>query len=174
MAERQKENHFIVVSQLIERKQIDRIILAFRDFCKNTDKNYKLFIVGDGDKKTELKNIVKNEKLEESVTFTGQMNHDEIVGLLSKARAMLVYTKKDNSMISIAESLAVCTPVITTPVPDNARSIKDFRLGVVKENWTWEDLKHVAETSEYVVNCYIYRNNLDNKHNVDLFINEIN
>lgn len=52
------------------------------------------------------------------------MLHSELMYYLAKAQAMLVYTEKDNSMISSAESIAVCTPVVTISIPDNAIVIK--------------------------------------------------
>ena len=86
---------------------------------------------------------------------------------------MLVYTQKDNSMISIAESIAVGTPVITTNVPDNAKYVKDYNLGIVSDNWDWQELdKIVADNQRYISNCKEYRVNLDNRHNVGLFIEE--
>ena len=166
----EKEKHFVVVSQLIERKRIDQIIKAFREFSEKNHSEYKLYIIGDGDCREQLENQAKDL---DNIIFTGKKNHDEMMELLSSAKAMLVYTRKDNSMISIAESLAVCTPVITTSIPDNARTIKQNELGIVKDEWTYEELEKIVDNNDtYINNCLHYRENLDNKHNVDLFIME--
>ena len=55
---------------------------------------------------------------------------------------MLVYTEKDNNMVSIVESLALATPVITTDVPYNASYIKAEKLGIVNNNWNEDDFQH--------------------------------
>ncbi len=167
-AKQDKENHFVVVSQLIERKRIDQIINAFREFSEHDHREYKLFIIGDGDCRKQLEDLARDL---DSVIFTGRKSHDEMIELLSSAKAMLVYTRKDNSMISIAESLAVCTPVITTSIPDNARTIRKNDLGIVRDEWTYKELEQiVVNNNHYVNNCWNYRENLDNKHNVDLFV----
>lgn len=169
-----KENSFIVSSQLIERKRVDLIIKAFADFCDNVTEDYKLYVAGDGDKKEELIKLSSDLNIGEKVVFLGKLDHKLLVEYLSRAKAMLIYTEKDNSMISITEAIAVATPVITTSIPDNSKYIRDFQLGIVSDNWGWSDLKLVANKNEtYVNNCISYRNILDNKHNVDLFIEEM-
>ena len=169
-----KDNSFIVSSQLIKRKRIDLIIRAFGGFVKKSTEQYKLYIAGDGDKKESLMRLAAELKIQEYVVFLGKLNHKSLVEYLSRAKAMLVYTEKDNSMIPIAEAIAVATPVISTSIPDNSKYIRDFELGIVSDNWGWKDLKMVADKNEqYVDNCIKYRNNLDNKHNVDLFIEEM-
>ena len=169
-----KSKYFVVSSQLIERKQINLTIDAFKKFCANVSNDYLLYIIGDGDKKDELERQVTQLKLNDKVLFTGKLAHNELINYLSKAQAMLVYTRKDNSMISIAESIAVGTPVITTSVPDNSKMIKDNALGIVLDNWSYEELKELVDNNEqYVLNCLHARKLLDNKHNVELFIDEM-
>ena len=171
----EKEDYFVVVSQLIERKRIDQIIQAFADYREKENKQFLMYILGDGDQADALRKLAKSLLVSDAVIFTGKKNHDDMVDILSRARAMLVYTRKDNSMISIAESLSVCTPVLTTSVPDNALSIKENELGIVKDEWTWKELKTiVCDNERFVNNCLKYRDQLDNKHNVDMFIEEMN
>lgn len=169
-----KNETFIVSSQLIERKQIHKIITEFADFKKYNSNNYKLIVAGDGDQKNKLIALCKDLKVDDSVLFMGKLPHKDLVKYLSKAKAMLIYTKKDNSMISIAESIAVCTPVITTSVPDNSIVVQDNKIGIVDDQWNWESLKYIVDNNdEFVNNCYMYRSNLDNKYNVKQFIKEI-
>lgn len=59
--------------------------------------------------------------------------------------AMLVYTEKDNNMISIVESIAVGTPVLTTTVPYNASYITEYGLGIADDNWNCDTLKEITD-----------------------------
>lgn len=171
--EEHKNKSFIVSSQLIDRKRIDLIIKAFGEFIMQINSDYTLFIAGEGEKKIELEKLTQSLGLDGKVIFLGKLPHKELIEYLSNAKAMLVYTKKDNSMISIAESIAVGTPVITTSIPDNAKYIKEYKLGIVSDCWGVKELENVINNnSEYVNNCKEYRYKLDNEHNVDLFIDE--
>lgn len=168
-----KENYFIVSSQLIKRKRINGIIVNFSNFIKNVDDSYTLEIMGDGDEREALIKIASDLDIEDKVRFYGKLNHDELIKKLRNAKAMLVNTEKDNNMISIIESIAVGTPIITTSIPYNASYIKENKLGIVKDNWDFETMRLVVENNnELVNNCYKYRTQLSTKFKVKMF-NEI-
>ena len=52
-----------------------------------------------------------------NVIFTGKMTHDELLPILSKSKALLVNTVKDNNMIFIVEAITVGTPMLITGQP---------------------------------------------------------
>lgn len=165
-----KNNYFVVCSQLIERKRIDGILEKFKNFILTTGYNMNLLIIGDGDQRSILEEKSRDSGLPDRIHFLGKMNHKELIPLLSKAKAMLVNTKKDNSMISIVESIAVGTPVITTEVPLNSSYIKKYRLGIAKE-WDESDLIDIVENNdEYVRNCLAYREKLSTRFKADQFV----
>lgn len=176
--ETSKSDYFIVCSQLIERKRIDGIIDKFAGFMERVEnsgldsyKGYKLFIVGDGELREELENRAKYLNISNSVAFTGKLSHDEMIPLLSKAKALLINTLKDNSMISVVESIAVGTPVIMTDVALNASYVKKYELGIVDDNWGYEEMYKIIENNkEYVDNCGKYRYKITNDYMVELFI----
>ena len=160
-----KENYFVVVSQLIDRKHIDGIIQHFADFNIKRDNTFELKIIGDGILKEKLVQQVKELKLQERVLFSGKLDHKELMPILAKAKALLINTSKDNSMVSITESIAAGTPVITTSVPFNVDYIKAEALGIVKDNWAEKELLEICNNNEfYVNNCIRYRQKLSNRH----------
>ena len=159
----EKENHFVVVSQLIARKRIDRTIKVFADFINQGGdrRHYFLDIVGTGDKEQELKCLAETLRIQEKVIFHGRLSHPAMAPIVAKAKAMLVYTEKDNSMVSIVESIAAGTPVVTTPVPFNSSYIKAERLGIVAAEWDKEILDRICDQNEtFVQNCIAYRSRL--------------
>lgn len=165
-----KENYFIVSSQLIQRKRIDKIIMNFRNFLVNVDDSYTLQIMGDGEEKESLMKIVSDLDIEDKVIFWGKLDHKELIKKLKNAKAMLVNTEKDNNMISIIESIAVGTPIITTSVPYNASYIKKNQLGIVEDNWNFETMKLVVDNNDkFISNCYRYRKQLSTSFKVDIF-----
>ena len=73
-------------------------------------------------------------------------------------------------MISIAESIAVGTPVVTTEVPLNAAYIKKYKLGIAAE-WDRADMMEIDKNNEfYVDNCLKYREKLSTKEKAKQFI----
>lgn len=166
----EKENYFVVLSQLIERKHIDGIIDAFVKFHCVGFSDYSLKIIGDGVLREKLQEQVKALNAEDCVRFMGKLNHEQLMPILAKAKALLINTSKDNSMVSIVESIAVGTPVLTTPIPFNAKYIREYELGIVKENWSYEELISMCKDNEtYVDNCIDYREKLSNRYFAELF-----
>lgn len=165
-----KEKQFAVSSQLIARKHIDKIIDAFNDFIKKYDSEYKLFIMGEGELRGELEAQVKALGIEKNVIFTGMLRHNELINILGKSQAMLVYTEKDNNMVSIVESIAVGTPVITTSVPYNAAYIKSNELGIVDDCWGCEALSIISQDKKYIEGCIAYRKSLSTESKANEFI----
>ncbi|MDD6812390.1 MAG: glycosyltransferase [Lachnospiraceae bacterium] len=165
-----KQNQFVVVSQLIERKRIDKTIRRFADFYRSGHSDYRLYIIGQGEKEAELRQLVQQEHLEEAVIFCGRMNHEQLLPIVAKSRALLVSTCKDNNMVSITESIAVGTPVITTSVPYNAFYIEKEKLGIVADDWDAQALEEICKKSiMYVENCIKYRDKLSNVYCAEQF-----
>ena len=167
----EKDDYFVVCSQLIARKRIDGILYRFKDYIERTGNSTKLYVIGDGLLRKELEKLTEGLNLNASVVFTGKMTHGELLPYLARAKALLINTEKDNSMISIVESIAVGTPVVTTDVPLNSSYIKQYSLGIVGD-WTERDLEMISKDSaRYVRNCLNYRESLSTKSNVERFVN---
>ena len=109
--------------------------------------------------------------ISDSVVFTGKLNHDKLIEILKNSRAMLVYTRQDNNMVSIVEAIAVGTPIITTSVPYNATYIRENELGIVDDNWDKETLNQIISTDLYIKNCLAYRYTLSTLSKAEAFLN---
>jgi 1,2-diacylglycerol 3-alpha-glucosyltransferase len=169
-AQTEKENYFIVSSQLIERKRIDRIIEVFAEFAK-AHPDYKLYIFGEGECEAALKEKAEQLGIGGKTVFFGKVEHNTLKDYLSRARAMLVYTRQDNNMVSIVESIACATPIITTTVPYNASYIKANKLGIAKDEWDENDLNEICENSDfYVSRCLEYRAEVSTEKKVSQFL----
>lgn len=166
----EKQNQFAISSQLIPRKHIEKSIDAFGEYLKKYDSKTKLYIMGDGEERENLENQVKELGIEDNVIFTGKLLHHELINILNKSAAMLLYTEKDNSMISVVESIAVGTPIVTNSVPFNSTYIKPNKLGIVDDNWNCDDLNEVMTNPQYVKNCIAYRKELSTHNRVETFL----
>ena len=160
--EREKDDSFVVISQLIERKNIPSIIRKFKSLIDREDyRNYKLYIIGRGPLEQDLKSMTEKLGCSENVVFTGFMPHECMAEYVGKAKAMLIDTKQDNNMVSIPEAIACGTPVVTNSIPTNSYLIDENGLGIVKDGWTDEDLIGIILHSEtYTRHCIGYRQKL--------------
>ena len=164
-----KGNYFIIPSQLIARKQIDRSIRTFGEFAK--DKDFNLYIMGEGEERANLEALSAKLGIADKVKFFGKVPHETLKEYLAKAQAMLVYTRKDCNMVSIVESIACATPIVTTSVPFSAPYIDALKLGIVNDNWNAADLDEIVNNNAfYVNNCMAYRSELSDDRRVEQFL----
>lgn len=170
-ASREKRKQFIVISQLIPRKRIDLTINAFIEFCEIYDSSYKLIIIGDGESRVVLEKQAKNSSFSNNVVFKGFLSHNQMMDDLSHSLAMLVSTERDENMITIDESLACCTPIITTSVPFTSSYIKENGLGYVDDNWSAKTLKECIYNNDTLVNnCFEERFKQDYSYKIKQFM----
>ena len=170
-----KENFFAVCSRLVKLKHIDKTIKVFNKYIKKYDNDSKLYIIGDGDCEEKLKVLVNKLQINDNVIFTGRLSHKEMVKILSKAKAMLIYTSRDNNMLSITESIALATPVITTTTPNQSTYIESEKLGIVNNEWNEDDLYEISlNNDKYVNNCLEYSKTTPFEYKVNQFVNIYN
>ena len=166
-----KQNRFVVVSQFIERKKIDRTILQFEAFRQRGHRDYRLYLIGQGELERSYRELIAQHQLEDAVVLCGQMRHEQLLPFVAESKAMLISTVKDNNMVSIVESIAAGTPVVTTSVPYNAAYIRKEGLGIVADDWGVDVLEEIcAENEKYVRNCMTYREKLSNTYLAEQFV----
>jgi 1,2-diacylglycerol 3-alpha-glucosyltransferase len=164
-------HYFVVNSQLICRKRIDRTLDAFTEFLKCYNDDYSLFIIGDGDQELNLKERAINQGVGSKIEFLGRLDHQTLVPILNKAISLLVNTESDLNMVSIVEAVAAGTPVLMTTVPLSASYISSNRLGIAKENWGASDLNEMLERrGEFHRNCTDKREELSTMKRVEEFL----
>ena len=165
-----KGKFFIIPSQLIARKQIDLSIQAFADFAKENG-DYSLYIFGEGEERENLEAFAEICGVADRVKFFGKVPHETLKEYMAKAAAMLIYTRSDLNMVSISESVASATPVITTSVPCSAPYISENKLGIVSDSWGKDELDEIVNNNSfYVTNCVNYSHNLSNERHVEQFL----
>lgn len=159
----QKKKQFISISQLIPRKNVDIIISKFSQFIKEDGcTDYKLYIAGRGDLLNDLQEQVKQLGITDNVCFLGFVDHDKLNEILSESQALLLNTSRDLNVVSISESLASGTPVITNSVPALSGFIKQNTLGLVNDDWNVAEMKEVIQNTCYKNNCLAMREEFSN------------
>lgn len=141
---------FIIVSQLIPRKNIAHIIDVFADFVRRPAYgHWRLDICGDGEEREALEKRVRDNGIEGNVTFHGYCTHEQWAPLGRTAKGMLIDTLKDNNMVTVSECLCMATPVLMNTVPTIAALVRESGAGIVADGWTADHLERMA--TEYPV-----------------------
>lgn len=167
-----KKRQFISIAQLIPRKRVDLIIDKFARFTQDEAySDFKLLIAGRGILENELKEKVRSLCLEKNIRFLGFLNHTDLNKHLSESVASLVYTNNDLNMVSIPESIVSGTPIVTNTVPALSEFIRDKKLGIVNDDWGYDELKEIAENNIYHSNCLKQRNLLSSQTAAQRLIN---
>ena len=83
---------------------------------RQTVPDIQLTIAGMGPQKEELQQLVKKERLEKNISFTGKLTPEEIAELYLRADIMLNPTTVDNMPNSVLEAMASGVAVVTTDV----------------------------------------------------------
>lgn len=168
---REKKNHFITIGQLIPRKNIGNIIRKFSTYLDKYKTDIILYIAGDGELKEDLRRQVSELGKQNNILFLGQIPHEQLSNYLSNSIASLADTLQDLNMISISESIAVGTPVITNTIPYSSEFILENELGIAKEEWNEDDIQYMCLHNEkYVENCMRYKDRLSHIYSASRLI----
>ncbi|MFX1519282.1 MAG: glycosyltransferase family 4 protein [Promethearchaeota archaeon] len=129
------EKNLIVgyVGRITFEKGIEYLIKAFVNIVKITDQ-IKLVIAGDGNKKAELQELVKELKLNKYVIFTGFIAH-EYISSFYELCDIIVLPSIWNEPLSrvLLEAFHFNKPVIATKTGGTPEVIKDGENGLLVE-----------------------------------------
>ena len=123
---------FITVGRLAPWKNIDIIIEALSDY-KKANQNFIFYIVGSGPEEIKLKKLVNDLDLENFVTFTGQLNKDDLNHYLQKSDIYIQASSYEGLPHVILEAMSHNLSIISTPIGGTNEIIQDGKNG-----WIWE------------------------------------
>lgn len=166
------DNSFIVIARLVPGKQIDKIILKFKQLTDLPEySEYKLHVIGEGPEHEKLEKIITDNNLQKNVILHGFMTHEQMSPLTRMAKGLLIYTLKDQNVVSISESIANGTPVLMNTVPNQTDFINANDLGIAKDEWDYRDLIDMIQNyNKRHDNCVRIRSKLTNSGCADSII----
>ncbi len=105
-----------VVARLVSDKGHEYLIRAMEELSRRFPK-IKLLIVGDGNYRAKLEELVRSLRLERTVIFTGNVPHREVMKVLGAIDIFaLPATWREGFGLSIVEAMACYKPVIVTNI----------------------------------------------------------
>lgn len=127
--ERKKLNYLLFLGRITEKKNIDKLIYAYKK-----DFNFKIKIFGSGDKKylEFLKKIIKHKDLKNRIYLLPPTYKEETkIKLYKEARFSILLSKTENFGNTILESLLCKTPVIISKNTGLSDLIKRKEVGII-------------------------------------------
>jgi L-malate glycosyltransferase len=106
--------NFVYLGNFVPLKNIDKIIEAFAALKTLIAHPIHLNIVGSGVDWGRLNQLVKDLKLQDFVTFFGQVQQPEAIKVLQKSHIFILNSTVETFGIAIVEALAMGLPVIVT------------------------------------------------------------
>lgn len=103
----------VCVSDVTPLQGVRFLIQAFKILSGRYD-NARLVIVGDGNEKQSLEDLVQGLDLKDKVEFTGKIAEDDIVAHCQKSNLFVRPTLENSKVEIVLQAFAVGLPVITT------------------------------------------------------------
>ena len=113
-----KKNHIICVGRLEDQKNQELLIRAFANIERN---DYKLLLIGEGNKKEHYKNLVNSLKLNDSVDFIG--NVKDISTYYNSAKIFVLPSNYEGFPNALIEAMYYGLPCIATNCPSGPSEI---------------------------------------------------
>ncbi len=145
--EKEKDPTLIFVGRISMSKGIEDVIKTLEKVSKEKS-NFKLWIVGDGDKKyiNYLKKMAKKFKVLNKITFWGYVSQEKKFELMSRAHLLLAPSMKEGWGLIVPEAARMGTPAVVYNVSGLRDIVKDKVTGIiVKENSPTEIAKEVIK-----------------------------
>ena len=172
----------IFAGRLSHNKGVDILIKSMKEFSKLNNKEFKLYICGDGKEKLYLKKLARKLNIHDCIEWTGWINTTKLHKLYEKAHVICQPTRSQESWgKSVMEGMAYgCIPLCSnigglknqlqeTPFllsePEDFKSISKKLDLIVKDKDRYEALKKCSVRNKNIKSIEEY-----NKH----IMNEIN
>ena len=107
-----KETVFVSVARLSNEKNIDFMLEALALLKQQTDKKFRLLMIGDGHQRQRLQEKTKQLQLEQSVTFVGAVPPHEMPNWYQLGDAFLFASQSETQGMVILEAMAAGLPVV--------------------------------------------------------------
>lgn len=116
------------VGRLGREKSVD-VLLDFWSQGITPQDHFHLMIVGDGPAKEELEEQTQRLGIQDSVTFTGKIPHEELPPYYALADVYITASLSDTNSISMLEGMCSGLPVLQRTDPLNADQVQEGQNG---------------------------------------------
>ncbi|MCX7985424.1 MAG: glycosyltransferase family 4 protein, partial [Bacteroidales bacterium] len=140
----QGKEYFVYVGDLLPRKNITRMIMAYEAFRKSCDTDIKLLIVGKNMLfSTDIMEAYSRSEFRDDIFFAGRLPQHELVKVMGSAKALLYVSLFEGFGLPIVEAMKAHVPVITSNVSSMPEIASDAALLV--DPFSVDSIKNAME-----------------------------
>lgn len=147
---RLNSKNFLAAGRFVYVKGYDLLVEAFSVFAKK-NKDWTLTIVGEGEEKNKILELVKKYKLQDRVKIDGFTN--DIKKYMLNASAYLLSSRWEGMPMTILEAYEMGLPIISFNIDATKELTKDIETGIIVEKYDTEKFAEamlkVAENESY-------------------------
>ncbi|NUU99635.1 hypothetical protein XO12_05820 [Marinitoga sp. 1154] len=128
-----KETLIVCIARLEPIKNHGYLIEAL-GYLKNNLRffDFKVYFIGEGNSK-KFETVIKNNKLEENIVFTGVLNKKEVYEILSKSKLSVLASFKEGKPRALMESSVLGVPMVATNVIGTNEVVQHGKTGYLVE-----------------------------------------
>lgn len=134
---------FGYLGRLLKVKGADLMIEAFKSKM-DLMKDSVLLIVGDGEERQSLQNLVRKYGIEDRVIFAGYQKN--VYDYMNVFDSFILPSVREGLPIAVLEAMAMRKPVISTPVAGLSKLMKSGYNGIVLDERSKEALANAMES----------------------------
>lgn len=127
----QDRTNFILITRASPEKRVDRLINAIF-LLKNEGYHFHVYIIGEGIGNDEMKNDLEQKGLAGTVTLKGRV--DNPFPCILQSKWSLCVSERESFSLSLLESMALGTPVITTDCGGPRDIVDGGKYGLLVDN----------------------------------------
>lgn len=157
-------DHFTIVcvSQIIPEKGVRFLIQAFKILSARY-RHIRMFIVGDGNEKSSLEQLVMGIGLEDKIVFTGAVAQEKVLEYLHKSNVYVLPDLNENVDKTMFAALACGLPIVVTDTEKKKEFIVDGKNGFMVKMKNPDD---IAEKLEKIILDENLAKNMENENKI--------
>lgn len=130
----------LMVGRLDAQKNPMLMLAALRNLIETAQYNVNLLVVGEGQLRGEMEDVINQAGLSDKVRLLGLKSIDEVSKLMQTADLFVMSSSYEGMPMAVIEALACGVPVATTRVGEVALVVHDSVCGRIAESHSEEDL----------------------------------
>ena len=133
----------LYVGSLCHRKNVSELLCALKSLPRDRQQEFYVGIVGNGDKREELENLVSQEEYNIDTKFYGGQRMEDIPAIMQEYDVLVLPSRHDGWGAVVNEALTLGLYVICSNKCGAKYLLKEVQQGCVYKSGDSSDLQHV-------------------------------
>lgn len=121
----------LFVGRLEIQKNVPLLIRSFKKITEKNVRNIELHIVGDGEEKSKIINLIKEEKLEKKVILHGALRGKRLYKIFSNSDIFILTSRYESFGIVLIEAMVSGLPIVASNIPAVRNVVENNKTGLL-------------------------------------------